>query len=100
MFRSAFGIILLLVLATALFVQLGVRAEVASSASDRVAGTGELLTTGAVMANHLDQAQAAAGPGSPASRRRFGGEPVTLLLLGVGLFGAAHYARRPGRADR
>lgn len=100
MFRSAFGIILLLVLGTAVSVQLGLRAEVTHSESERVVEAAASVTTGSVRAEHLDRAPSAAGAGSSAPRRRFGGEPVTLLLLGVGLFGAAHYARRPRGAVR
>ncbi len=102
MLRSAFGVIALVLLGSAAFIQLGLRAEVVGSDVGSVEASESSMTdTVASSGTALLDASELVGSHRPGARqRRFGGEPSTLLLLGVGLFGAAHYARRPTRTHQ
>jgi hypothetical protein len=100
MLRSAFGVIALVLLGSTAFIQLGLRAEVVGSDVGRSVEASESDVTDTVVSSGtaLLDAPELVGSNRPGARqRRFGGEPSTLLLLGVALFGAAHYARRPTR---
>ena len=103
MFRSAFGIVCLVLLGFGVLVSQGIRAESVGSEGARSVEANEVVATDALVSGGtgiLGASKPVGRSGSGVRPRRFGGEPSMLLLLGVALFGAAHYARRPTRTHQ
>jgi hypothetical protein len=103
MFRSAFGIVSLVLLGFGVFVAQGLRAEVIGSEVNRSveaseSGAADTMVGGGTAV--LGASELASGSRSGVRRRGFGGEPSTLLLMGLAFIAAAHYARRPTRTHQ
>ena len=82
MYRSVVGVLLVIFLATGIFVWQGVRAE----ALDSVPGTADFASAQVTAPS--------ASLDSDSIAERVFSEPSTLLLMGAALFGAARLARR------
>jgi len=104
MFRSAFGIISLVLLGVGVFVpQGGLHAVTTGSEAEHFIEATEsgaaptVVNDGAAI---LDKSKLVGRAHSGDRRRAFGSEPSMLLLMGLALFASAHVARRSSRTHQ
>jgi hypothetical protein len=102
MFRSAFGVICLVLLGGGGIVPQSLRADTLRLDADRSVEATESGAVNTTLSGHrgiLAGSELVESPRPGVRRRSFGGEPSTLLLMGLALLGSAQFARHLSRTN-